>query len=399
MTVVGKVVRVPQLGEEVVRVEDSDLGHLAQPRPVGAHVRVRAHEDAERAGEAAYTSDRLRPVVVEAERFAVAHDHRRREIRLDRLAHGHRPTARAPSAVRLRERLVQVVVDDVEAHVSGPGDPHDRVEIRTVVVEERAGVVEDPRHLLDPLVEQAERGRVREHEPGRPLVHLHSEIVEVEIPPRVGLDLLQLVARHRDACGVRPVGRICGDDGVALLASVGEVRAHEHEPGQLALRTGCGLKRHRRKAGNLGEDLLQVPHELERALRTIVLLVRMEVSEPRQPSDTFVDARVVLHRATPERVEARVDAERAIGERRYVANDLRLGDLRKSRRTRAKKLRREFGPGEAVVGHTPGTTAGAALLEDELHQHTSLRTVASRSTSSGVRFSVRATSSTSSIPG
>ena len=224
-------------------------------------------------GEAAHAPDRLRPVVVEPERVAVAHDDRRGQVRLDRLAHRDRAAARPAAAVRLRERLVQVVVDDVEAHVAGTRDPDDRVQVRAVVVEERAGVVEDPRDLLDALVEEAERRRVREHEPGRALVHLAAEVVEVEVPARIGLDLLERVAGHRHARRVRPVRGVGGDDRVALLAAVGEVRAHEHEAGQLALRARRRLQRHGREARDLGEDPLQVPHELERALRALVLLV------------------------------------------------------------------------------------------------------------------------------
>ena len=143
--------------------------------------------------------------------------------------------------------------------------------------------MEDPRDVLDALVEEAERRRVREHEPGRPLVHLAAEIVEVEVPACVGLDLLELVAGHRDARRVRPVRGVGGDDRVALLAAVREVRAHEHEAGELSLGARSGLQRHRRKARDLGEDALQVPHELERALRPVVLLVRMQVTESRQP--------------------------------------------------------------------------------------------------------------------
>ena len=184
--VVRQVVRVAQPREQVVRVQDGDLGHLPQRRPVGADVRVRADEDAERPGEAAHLADRLRAVVVEPERVAVPHDRGHRQERLELLADGDRPAARAAAAVRLRERLVQVDVDDVEAHVAGPRDPADGVQVRAVVVEERAGVVEDLRDLLDVLVEEAERRRVRQHQPGGALVHLRAQVVEVEVAARVG---------------------------------------------------------------------------------------------------------------------------------------------------------------------------------------------------------------------
>ena len=98
-----------------------------------------------------------------------------------------------------------------------------------------------------------------------------AEVLEVEVPARVGLHLRELVAGHRDARGVRPVRGVGGDDRVALLAAIGEVRAHEHEPGELALRAGGRLQRHRGEPRDLGEDLLQVPHELERALRVLVV--------------------------------------------------------------------------------------------------------------------------------
>ena len=46
-------------------------------------------------------------------------------------------------------------MDDVEAHVARAGAADDGVQVRAVVVEERAGVVEDARDLLDSLVEEA----------------------------------------------------------------------------------------------------------------------------------------------------------------------------------------------------------------------------------------------------
>ena len=300
-------------------------------------------------------------------------------------------------------------MDDVEAHVAGARDPDDRVEVRAVVVEERAGVVEDPRDLLDPLVEEAERRGVREHQAGRPLVHLGAQVLEVEVAARVGLDPRERVARHRHARRIRPVRGVRGDDRVALLPAVGEVRAHEHEPGQLTLRARGRLQRHGREPGDLGEDLLQVPHELERALRVLVLGVRVEVAEARKRGEPLVHARVVLHRAGAERVEARVDAERAVGQSGEVAHDLRLGELRKPRGARAAQRVGKLRNGQIGTRRAARAAPGARALEDErrvaprgsglaAHPHTSASTSARRSMSSTDRFSVTATSSTSSMP-
>ena len=140
-------------------------------------------------------------------RAVAAHDLGPREERLDPVGDGDRTGAGAAAAVRLGERLVQVEVDDVEAHVPGPADAHDRVQVRAVVVERRADAVDDPRDLLDPGLEQAERRRVGEHQAGDVLVGLRAQVVEVDVAVLVGADLDHLVAGHRHRRRVRAVRR------------------------------------------------------------------------------------------------------------------------------------------------------------------------------------------------
>ena len=139
-----------------------------------------------------------------------SHDLGPRQERLDAVGHRDRAGARAAAAVRLRERLVQVEVDDVEAHVAGPRDAHDRVQVRAVVVEGRADVVDDLRDLLDVAVEQPERVRVGEHQAGDVVVGGRAQLVEVDPALVVRPDLHDLVAGHRDrrrVGAVRGVGR------------------------------------------------------------------------------------------------------------------------------------------------------------------------------------------------
>ena len=294
-------------------------------------------------------------------------------------------------------------MNDVEPHVARARAPDDRVEVRPVVVEERAALVEDPRDVLDPLVEQPERRRVREHQARRAVVDLRAEVVQVEVAAVGRRDLRELEACHRHARRVRAVGGVGGHDHVPPgLAAVGERGAHQHQPRQLALRPRSRLQRHRGQASDLDEDLLELPHQLERALRALVLLQRMEVAETLERGRALVHARVVLHRAAAERVEARVDPEVAVGERGEVPDDLVLRNLRQARRALAGKLGGDLGHRQAVRGDAARAPTGTRLLEDQLHQTdpvTSARTSASRSTSAGVRFSVSATRSTSSSPG
>ena len=193
-----------------------------------------------------------------------------------------------------------------------------------------------------------------------------------------------------------------GDDDLAALlalAAVVEVRADEHEAGQLALRAGGRLERDGVEARHLGEDLLQAPLELERALDAVLLLQRMDLREAGEHHQPLVDARVVLHRARAERIEARVDAEVARRQLGEVADELELGHLRQARRLGAAEFLRHLRHRQPLGARDRrGAPARLRLLVDQLHRATSASTSARRSISSGVRFSVTATSRTSSMP-
>ena len=97
--------------------------------------------------------------------------------------------------------------------------------------------------------------------------------------------------------------------------------------------------------------------------------MRMEVGEARERDEPLVDARVVLHRAGAERIEARVDAEvarrqlgevpdqlelRHLGEPRRLGAPKRLGHLRRGQPLRPRDRRR--------------AAAGLRLLVDQLHR-------------------------------
>ena len=141
-----------EAGLEVVGVQHRGLRGLGEA--VGAEaedVGVGADEDAEVALEAAQAADRLGPLEVEVEARPAAvvalapHHLRPRQEGLDPLGDRDRPGAGAAAAVRLAEGLVQVDVDDVEAHVAGARVAHHRVEVGAVVVERPARLVDQRR--------------------------------------------------------------------------------------------------------------------------------------------------------------------------------------------------------------------------------------------------------------
>src|SRR5262249_50069933 len=123
--------------------------------------------------------------------------------------------------------------------------------------------------------------------------------------------------------------------------------------------------------------------------------------EARQHHEPLVDARVVLHRAGAERIEARVDPEVALRQLGEVTDHLELVHLRQARRLAAAELLRDLRRRQADLRlrDLRRTPARLRLLVDQLHaRETSASTAASRSISAVVRFSVTATSRTSSMP-
>ena len=220
-----------------------------------------------------------------------------RQEGLDPIGDRDRPGPRTAAAVRLRERLVQVDVDDVEAHVARAAAAHDRVQVGAVVVERPPRLVDDRGDLGDVLVEEAERVRVGEHQAGGIPVGLGAQVVELDSAALVGGELHHLVAGHRHRRRVGAVGGVGGEHLGPLLAAIGVVGAGQEQPGELAVGAGRGLEADVRQPADLPERLLQQPHQLERALGALRLLGRVEAGVARQGGDPLVEARVVLHRA------------------------------------------------------------------------------------------------------
>ena len=75
-----------------------------------------------------------------------------------------RPHARPAATVRNAECLVQIDVRDVAADVGQRRKPDERVEIRAVDVHLAAGCVDDRADFADLGLEDAVRGRVRQHD-------------------------------------------------------------------------------------------------------------------------------------------------------------------------------------------------------------------------------------------
>ena len=211
-------------------------------------------------------------------------------------------------------------------------------------------------------------------------VGLRAQVVDVDAAALVGPDLDDLVARHRHRRRVGAVRGVRGQDLGAELAAVLVVGARQQHARELAVRAGARLQRDVRQARDLAQRLLELPHQLQRALGALGRLGRVQPRVARQRRDALVQLRVVLHRARAERVEAGVEVEVALREPVVVAHDLRLGDLRQLRRLGAAQVVREQAVlvGDVELGRDERAPARLRLLEDRhrvvaLHRGLELR--------------------------
>lgn len=79
------------------------------------------------------------------------------------LAHTDGTHAGASSAVWYCESLVQVEVTDVASHVPRRRDSHQSIHVGTIDVDLASAPVDDVGSLLDSLIENAMRRRLRDH--------------------------------------------------------------------------------------------------------------------------------------------------------------------------------------------------------------------------------------------
>jgi hypothetical protein len=282
--------------------------------------------------------------------------------------HAHRARARTAAAVRGGEGLVQVHVDDVEAHVARTHLAENRVEVGAVVIREAAGVVDDFLDVGNRFLEYAERRRIGQHQSGGLRTDCGFQRVDVDGAGGIGRDFLDRVAAHGRGRRVGAVRRVRHDDlaprGVAARIVVGADHRH---PGELAVRARHRRHRHAGHAGHVLQHFLQLEHAGEETLSGLVRARRMARQKLRQHRQRIARARVVLHRARAERVELRVDREVLLRKPRVVAHHVELGDFRQRRGILAAQRGRQVIEVAAGSGQLGGSgAAGAGMVE---YQH------------------------------
>ena len=155
---------------------------------------------------------------------------------------------------------------------------------------------------------------------------------QVDVAVRQRRNFHHRAAAHGRGRRIGAVRRIGHDDlGALQVAARTVIGANHRHAGELALRAGHRRQRHALHAGHVLQHFLQFIHAGEETLAHRLRRERMTAEELRQHRELITGARVVLHRARPERVEMRVDGEVQLRQAREVTHRLQLGHFRQRR--------------------------------------------------------------------
>ena len=160
-------------------------------------------------------------------------------------------------------------------------------------------------NLADRLFVDAVRRRIGHHQRGQVVAMgfgLGSQIRDVHVPARVGGDDDDVHPRHHGAGRIGAVRRTGNEhDRAVRLAAALMPRTNDQQAGQLALRAGIGLQRHRGKSRRLAQRALELGKDLRVAGGLVGRRKRMQARELGPAHRQHLGGRVELHRAGAQR--------------------------------------------------------------------------------------------------
>ena len=234
-------------------------------------------------------------------------------------ARRHRAHAGTAAAVRDAERLVQVEVADVDAEVARTHQADHGVEVGAVHVDLAAARVHQLADADDRLLEHAVGRGIGDHQRGQAVAVLRElglEVVEIDVALVVAGHHHHVEPGHHRARGVGAVRRLRDEAHPPLgLAARLEVATDHEQAGELALRSGVGLERHRGEPGELAQHALEVGDETAVAAGLVGGRERMERAELGPRHRRHLGGGVELHGARAER-DHRVGERQVLGRER-----------------------------------------------------------------------------------
>ena len=316
---------------QIVGVQGGELGDPLHPLAAEQPgVDIGAQQDAHVAAEGRESADGLGTVALaEPAVFVPVASHQRHgQERLQARRNPHRTRPRTAAPMGRGEGLVQVHVDDVEAHVARAHLAEDGVEVGAVVIEQAPGLVHRGGDRLDVAVEDAHGARVGEHDAGGLGTDRVTQGRDVHVAVAAGGDLAHPVAAHDGRGGIGAVGSIGHQDLGPGSVAAGHVIGPDHgHPRELTLGTGGRRQGDRVHPRDLFQHLLQLEQTGEDPLSVGLRRRRVAREEPGQHGEAVTGPRVVLHGAGAQGIEVGVYREVLLGQPSVVAHRLELRDL------------------------------------------------------------------------
>ncbi|MPL94939.1 hypothetical protein SDC9_41102 [bioreactor metagenome] len=357
---------------DVICVQDRDPRRLSEPRT--------AHHQAIGPGD---QQDRGRTIGRGTHRPLDTADLRvARQMRREMRLHPDRAHARATTAMRDGEGLVQVEMADVAADLSGLHQANERVHVRAVDIDLAAVFMGDLAHPLHRLLEDAMGRGIGDHAGGQSvprLDRLRGEILEVDVAVRRGLHHHDLHPRHmrRGRVGAMRRNRDQAHATVPLAARA-VPGGDRHQPGIFALRARVRLHREGVIAGDLAQFLLEIGDHLGIALGLVRRREGMQRGELGPGDRHHLGRGVELHRTRAKRDHRPVEREVAVREPAHVAHHLafrpvhvedrvgEIGALPQHRLGEAERnrFRRGFGDAEGVEHASDHVAIGELVDRD-----------------------------------
>lgn len=139
------------------------------------------------------------------------------------LLEAHRARTGTAAAVGGGEGLVQIEVNDVKAHVAGTDHAHHRIEVRSIIITQTAGFVNNLCDIQNIFIKDTNGVGVGEHQSGGVRPHRCPQGLHIHAAVRAGGDVDDLKAGHHRRGGVGAVGGVGDDDLVAAQLTTAAV--------------------------------------------------------------------------------------------------------------------------------------------------------------------------------
>ena len=269
----------------------------------------------------------------------------RREMRAD----CNRAYARAATAVRNAEGLVQIQMRNVAAELPRCRQPDHRVHVGAIHIDLAAMRMHDFTDFTHMRFEHAVRRRIGDHDRGKVSgvpVGLGFQVGQIDVAIAVASDHYHLHARHLRGCRVGAVRRCRDQADVAMRVTARSViRADDQQARVFALRAGIRLQRHGRVAGTRDEHGFELRDHLAIAACLSVRRERVNVRKFRPRDRNHLRGRVELHGARAQRNHRAIQRQVFIGQAaqiaqhfvfRVVAIEYRMGQIRGCARERGR---------------------------------------------------------------